>query len=89
MKHAEVITERIVQLGGEPATEPDPIIIGKTPIEILEIDRQQELGAIDLYNEIILLANKENDAITENLFRKILSDEEDHLKIFSSLLENH
>lgn len=87
MKHAESIAERIVQLGGEPTTEPSPINISGMPNEIIENDKQQELGAIELYNNIISMAIKENDDITESLFKKILFDEKDHLKIFSSLLE--
>jgi bacterioferritin len=88
MKHAEAIAERIVQLGGEPTTEPSLINMGRTPGEIIEIDKQQELRAIELYNKIINIANNENDDITENLFKKILSDEKSHLEIFSGLLEN-
>jgi bacterioferritin len=87
MRHAEVIAERIVQLGGEPTTEPSPITIGETPEEILEIDKAQEEGAIQLYSEIIKMALKEDDGATKNLFQKILSDEEDHHRIFSELLE--
>ena len=88
MKHAEAIAERIVQLGGEPTTKPSPITIGKAPKEILEIDKAAEVGAIQLYSEIIDMATKEGDSATERLFKKILSDEENHLKTFSSLLGN-
>ena len=37
MRHAEAIAERVVRLGGEPTTKPDPVIIGNTIKEILEI----------------------------------------------------
>jgi bacterioferritin len=87
MRHAEAIAERIVLLGGEPTTEPSPITIGDSPREILEIDKAQEEGAIQLYSEIIKMAVKEDDGATKNLFQKILSDEEDHHRIFSELLE--
>ena len=88
MKHAEAIAERIAQLGGEPTTRPSPITIGKTSREILEIDKAAEIGAIQLYSEIISMAIKEGDSITKRLFNNILSDEGNHLKVFSSLLEN-
>jgi bacterioferritin len=88
MKHAEAIAERIVQLGGEPTTKPSPITIGKTTGEILEIDKAAEVGAVQLYSEIVNMAIKEGDGTTENLFNKILSDENNHLKTFSSLLDN-
>jgi bacterioferritin len=88
MKHAEAIAERIVQLGAKPTTEPSLINMGNTPQEIIEIDKQQEIEAIELYSKIIHIANNENDDITENLFKKILSDEKSHLEILSGLLEN-
>jgi bacterioferritin len=87
MRHAEAIAERIVQLGGEPTTKPSPITIGKTPKEILEIDKSVEEGAIQLYKQIIDVSVKTGDETTKKLFIKILSDEEEHLKQFSSYLE--
>jgi bacterioferritin len=87
MKHAEAIAERIVRLDGEPTTKPDPITIGNTAKEILEIDREAERGAIQLYNRIIDVAKKEDDEITLKLFKRILSDEEIHHRTFSNMLE--
>jgi bacterioferritin len=87
MRHTEAIAERIVQLGEEPTTEPSPITIGEAPEEILEIDKAQEEGAIQLYSQIIDAASKLGDGVTEDLFKKILSDEEDHHRIFSEMLD--
>ena len=87
MRHAEAVAERVVRLGGEPTTQPDPVIIGETLKEILEIDREQERGAIDLYREIIEVAEKAKDESTRDLFKRILSDEELHHRVFSRLLE--
>jgi len=87
MKHAEAIAERISSLGGEPTTQPAPFKIGKTLKEILEIDKEQEEGAIKLYNQIIKAARDESDGTTESLFRRILSDEEKHHHIFTDLLK--
>jgi bacterioferritin len=86
MRHAEAITERVVLIGGEPTTQPDAVNIGETAKEMLENDREQERAAIRLYRQIIDVAEKENDGVTKNLFRKILSDEEKHHRTFSSLL---
>ena len=88
MRHAEAISERVIQLGGQPTLGLKPVQLGNTPIEILEIDKDQETEAIRLYTQIINLADKENDEITKLLFKKILKDEEKHLKTFSNLLEN-
>jgi len=86
MRHAEAIAERVVLLGGEPPTQPDGITIGKTAKEMLENDREQERQAIELYRHILDVAGKEHDDVTANLFRQILSDEEKHHRVFSSLL---
>jgi bacterioferritin len=39
MRHAEVIAERVVRLGGEPTTQPDPITLGNSSKEITQCDR--------------------------------------------------
>ncbi len=86
MKHAELIAERLVMLGGVPTTVPTPITIGKNVDEMLTLDKKAEEEAITMYKEIIALANKEGDYITANLFIGILADEEEHLASFESYL---
>ncbi|RMG68230.1 MAG: ferritin [Nitrospirae bacterium] len=87
MKHAEEIAERLDYLGGRPTTKPTPIKIGETPKEMIELDKQAEEEAIELYREIIELAEKERDYTTKRLFEQILADEEEHHGDFSGLLE--
>jgi bacterioferritin len=78
MKHAEEIAERLVYLGGVPTTKPEPIRVGNTLKEMIQIDKKDEEGAIAMYRKIILLARKEGDEVTEKLFKEILADEEEH-----------
>ncbi|VVB66861.1 Ferritin-like domain protein [Candidatus Norongarragalina meridionalis] len=87
MKHAESIAERLFYLGGTPTTKPEPIFVGKDLRGMIDQDRKDEENAITLYKKIIILALKEGDETTANLFRGILSDEEDHHDTFTSLLE--
>jgi bacterioferritin len=87
MRHAEAIAERVVRLNGKPTTQPDPVKLGETVKEILEINKAVESGAISLYKQIIEVAEKENDEETKKLFARILSDEEGHFKTFSDMLE--
>ncbi|MEW6054830.1 MAG: ferritin-like domain-containing protein [Nitrospirota bacterium] len=89
MKHAEAIAERIDYLGGLPTTMPlkKAICLGKTPHQMLKVDKEAEEEAIALYKEIIRLAEKEEDHTTRRLFEKILSDEEKHHHTFVTLLE--
>jgi bacterioferritin len=87
MKHAEGIAERLVYLGGTPTTKPEPVFVGETLKEMIEQDRKDEEGAIQLYKQIVEVARKEGDETTKRLFRQILSDEEEHHDTFTSLLE--
>lgn len=88
MKHAEAIAERIAYLGGRPTTKPTPIFIGDTLKEMLEQDKKDEEGAIQLYKQIIEEAEKVKDVVTKKLMTDILADEEDHHDTFSGLLED-
>ncbi|MEW6142615.1 MAG: ferritin-like domain-containing protein [Chloroflexota bacterium] len=87
MKHAEMIAERINYFRGIPTTKPTPIFVGESLEEMLKNDKKAEEEAIDLYNEIIEIARKEGDEVTNRLFRQILADEEDHYDTFSTILE--
>ena len=87
MKHAEAIAERLNYLGGIPTTKPTPIFIGETLKQMLEADKKAEEEAISMYRKILETARKEGDETTEFLFNRILSDEEEHHDLFTSLLE--
>jgi bacterioferritin len=87
MKHAESIAERLFYLGGIPTTKPEPIMVGKALKEMVRQDIKDEEGAIKLYKQVIEVARKENDFATEELFRHILQQEEEHHDTFSTLFE--
>ncbi len=87
MKHAEAIAERLAYLGGTPTTKPEPIFVGATLKEMLERDQADEEGALVLYRQILAKAGGDGDIVTEDLFKGILADEEDHHDTFTSLLE--
>jgi bacterioferritin len=87
MKHAEKIAERLWYLGGTPTTKPAPIEVGKSMEEFLELDAKAEVEAIEMYREIIELANREKDVTTAFIFKEILEDEESHHDLFTTMLE--
>jgi len=87
MKHAEKIAERLWYLGDAPTTKPAPIVIGDSLKEFLELDITAEVEAVEMYREIIELANSEKDYSTAHLFREILEDEEEHHDLFTTMLE--
>lgn len=87
MKHAEKIAERLFYLGGTPTTKPEPILVGKNLKEMIQQDIKDEEGAIELYKNIIDLAQKEGDITTAFIFKQILEDEEEHHDTFTTLAE--
>jgi bacterioferritin len=87
MKHAEKVAERLWYLGGTPTTKPSVIEVGKTLKEFLELDTKAEVEAIEMYRQIIEMANKEKDVTTAFIFREILEDEEEHHDLFTTMLE--
>jgi bacterioferritin len=87
MKHAEKIAERLWYLGGTPTTKPAPIEVGKSMKEFLELNTKAEVEAIEMYREIIELANKEKDGTTAFIFKEILEDEESHHDLFTTMLK--
>jgi len=87
MKHAEKIAERLNYLGGMPTTKPEPIFVGTSLKEMIAQDVKDEVAAIELYKEIIEVAQAEGDVTTAFIFREILEDEEGHHDTFTTLLE--
>jgi bacterioferritin len=86
MKHAEILAERLVFLDGVPTLNPDAVHIGHTLDAMLKENVQAEEEAIDLYKQAIQMASKEGDYTTRRMLEEILSNEEEHLDKFSTLL---
>ncbi len=87
MKHAEKIAERLWYLEGVPTTKPEPIEVGGSLKDFLELDTKAEVEAIEMYQKIIQLADKEKDVTTSFMFKEILEDEEEHHDLFTTMLE--
>ena len=87
MKHSEKIAERLWYLGGKPTIQPSPIFVGDKLEEMIGFDVKAELEAINLYKEIMELAEKEGDVATKEIFEEIEAEEEEHHDVFTSLLE--
>ena len=87
MKHAEKIAERLFYLGGIPTTKPSPINVGDSLEDMVGKDLEAENEAIELYMEIIRVAQEEKDSTTRLLFEEILTEEEEHKHTFAILLK--
>lgn len=87
MKHAESLGERIDFLGGDPTTQPAPIVTGdRTLAEMATTDLGAEEEAVRLYKEAIREMAETGDVTTRRMLEDILSDEEDHVNTFKSML---
>ncbi len=97
LKHADMLAERIIQLGGKPLMKPEDWMketncgydepkdeFTKTIVK-QNIDGEQ--CAIDVYNKILEnIAGK--DPITFNMIRKIMEEEVEHEQDLQDILED-
>lgn len=80
MHHAEWLIERIIFFEGAPTVSKLNLIkIGKTVLEMISNDNNDELGAVNAYNKAISLARQVEDQATVDLLTKILKMEEGHV----------
>ena len=80
MKHADLLAERILFLGGLPNFQMlGRLNVGETVEEILKCDLILEEIAIPLLRDAVEYCEKARDYVTRDLFAKILESEEHHL----------
>ena len=92
--HADVVAERITQLGGEPNLNPEGLntrshsqyVEGKSLLDMVREDLVAERIAVESYNEIIRYLG-EDDITTRRVMEKILGKEEEHADDMKKLLE--
>lgn len=92
--HADRISERIVQLGGEPNLNPDGLLSrshseyaeGDGLIDMIKEDLVAERIAIDSYTEIVNYFGHD-DPTSRRLMEEILAVEEEHAEDLASMLQ--
>jgi bacterioferritin len=97
LKHAGMLADRIIQLGGTPITHPADFgkfancaYLNPTDATVKSIITQGVDGercAIEAYNNLLKLT-KDKDVITYNMILEILEDEVEHETDFETLLED-
>jgi len=93
-EHADMIAERITQLGGEPDLSPDGLSSrshseyreGTNMIDMIKENLVAERVAIESYREMIRFFG-ENDPTTRRMLEQILAVEEEHANDMVDLLE--
>lgn len=91
--HADLIAERIVQLGGEPDFSPDSLthrshaeyVAAGNLVDMIKEDLVAERIAIDSYREMIQYIDTQ-DSTTSQMLKSILSVEEEHADELADLL---
>lgn len=96
--HAKLLIDRINELGGECvlATPETWRSVATLPFETapldvksqLDINIRAEQGAIDHYKSAIELAGSLNDVTTQDILKKILADEEEHLSELNDFIKD-
>jgi len=92
--HAALLSERIVQLGGEPDLNPDTLTArahaeykeGGNLRDMVRENLIAERIAIDSYREMINFIG-DKDTTTKRILEQILAQEEEHADEFADLLE--
>ncbi|WP_435418443.1 bacterioferritin [Parerythrobacter aurantius] len=80
MKHADVLAERVLFLGGLPNFQAiHKLKVGETVEEILRADLAIEHEAIPLLRDGIEHCEKVRDYVTREIFARILESEEEHV----------
>lgn len=80
MKHADVLAERILFLGGLPNFQAiHKLKVGETVEEILKADLAVEMEAIPLLKDAIAHCENVRDYTSREIFERILENEEEHV----------
>lgn len=93
LAHADMIAERIVQLGGEPDFSPNTLttrshaeyIAADSLVDMIQEDLIAERIAIDSYREVIQYLS-DQDPTTRRMLESILAIEEEHADELADLL---
>jgi bacterioferritin len=86
MRHAEMFAERIKELEGEPTTEPaGKAERGQKVQSIFSFDAELEDGAIDAYNQFLLVCRENGDSTSLKMFEEIIDEEQVHFNYFDNV----
>ena len=88
MRHAEMVTDRILLLDGLPNYQRiGSLRVGQTLREQFESDLAIEFDVMNRLKPGIIMCRERQDSTTANIFEKIVADEEDHIDYLQTQLE--
>ena len=87
MKHAELVIDRILYLGGVPNMQRyNPVRVGEDVVEMHRVDLELELEAVKRLNDGIKLCFEKGDNGTRDILAEILESEEEGIHWLESQL---
>jgi len=89
MNHMELLSERIVGLGGVPTVKSKDMEQTYVVENMLKMDAKYEKEALETYMKIRDIAKKENELATVNLIEQIMLDEQSHLDEINKMLRKN
>ena len=88
MTHADRFVDRIIFLEGFPNLQSlNPLRIGQSVEEILQVDLEAEVEARALYIEAAEYCDQAHDRVSKDLFETLAADEEEHIDFLETQLE--
>ena len=88
MKHADKLIERVLFLEGLPNLQDlGKLYIGQNVQECFQCDLKLEMEALPDLREAIATSEGAGDYVSRNLFREILSSEEEHIDWIETQLD--
>jgi bacterioferritin len=88
MKHADVLSDRILFLEGLPNFQAlGKLRIGETPTEIFRCDLALEQEAVQVLREAVAHADTVADYVSRDLLTRILESEEEHIDWLETQLD--
>jgi bacterioferritin len=86
MRHAEMLAERIKELGAEPTTDlAESVKKGQPVDQIFPFDARLEDDTIDIYNQFALVCRENGDSISMKLFETLIDEEQEHFNYFDDV----
>ena len=80
MKHADKLMDRILMLDGLPNLQDlGKLLVGESPVEILQCDLKVEVGSQATLKEAIAHCESVRDYVSRELLESILEDTEEHI----------
>jgi bacterioferritin len=88
MKHADKLIDRILMLDGLPNLQAlHKLLVGETPLEMLECDLKLERAAQQTVKDGIAACEAASDYVSRDLFLAILEDTEEHIEWLETQLD--